>query len=55
VTTTQTRTMNQIANGYTPDISLEIFRTGIFLLHAHPQVQVVNCNCVKFHQYGLIC
>jgi len=30
-------------------ISLEIFRTKIFLLHTDPQV--VYCNCVKFHQY----
>jgi len=30
-------------------ISLEVFQTGVILLHAHPQG--VHGNCVKFHQY----
>ena len=32
--------------------SLEIFRTGIILLYAHPQV--VYCKCIQFHHYWSI-
>ena len=33
-------------------ISLEIFHTGIILLHVHSQG--IYCNCVKFHNYHFI-
>jgi len=52
----KTTTVSQITTGYPCPtlliISLEIDRTRIISLHAHPQI--VYCNCVKFHQYWLI-
>jgi len=32
-------------------ISLELLLTRIIFFHAH--IQVIYCNCVKFHQYPL--